>query len=119
MHEILTKCYDSPSEEFDARIIDGPFFVHFFGPFANQTFQQYMAKMHRTLLGFFKNSSRIDLVFDVYLDDSLKAATRAKRGRGLRRHVTAETNQINHQINHQIELIFIEIVETRRSFFIT
>ena len=29
MHEILTKCYDSPSEEFDARIIDGPFFVHF------------------------------------------------------------------------------------------
>ena len=50
MHEILTKCYDSPSEEFDARIIDGPFFVHFFGPFANQTFQQYMAEMHRTEL---------------------------------------------------------------------
>ena len=48
-----------------------------------------MAEMHRTLLGFFQNSSRIDLVFDVYLDDSLKAATRAKRGRGLRRHVIA------------------------------
>ena len=85
MHEILTKCYDSPSEEFDARIIDGPFFVHFLVLLLIRPFNSMWPKC-RTLLGFFQNSSRIDLVFDVYLDDSLKAATRAKRGRGLRRH---------------------------------
>ena len=59
MHEILTKCYDSPSEEFDARIIDGPFFVHFFGSFAYQTFQQHMAKMHRTLRFYYRTHQEL------------------------------------------------------------
>ena len=59
MHEILTKCYDSPSEEFDARIIDGPFFVHFFGSFAYQTFQQHMAEMHRTLRFYYRTHQEL------------------------------------------------------------
>ena len=30
---------------------------------------------------------RVDMVFDAYLEDSLKAVTRRKRGKGIRRHV--------------------------------
>lgn len=37
-----------------------------------------------------QSSSRLDLVWDTYRADSLKASARAKRGKGVRRRVTAE-----------------------------
>ena len=42
------------------------------------------------LLTYFTFFKRIDIVFDVYLPNSLKAATREKRGRGVRKRVSAE-----------------------------
>ena len=35
--------------------------------------------------------SRVDLVWDIYKDDSLKGTARAKRGKGVRRHVVGKT----------------------------
>ena len=34
-----------------------------------------------------RNVSRVDLVWDVYIEDSLKNATREKHGKGVRRHM--------------------------------
>ena len=42
------------------------------------------------LLTYFTFFKRIDIVFDVYLPNSLKAATTEKRGRGVRKRVSAE-----------------------------
>lgn len=39
----------------------------------------------------FRNASRVDVVWDRYLNDSLKNTARAKRGKGVRRRVVAET----------------------------
>ena len=39
-----------------------------------------------------QHASRVDVVFDVYLPDSLKAATRKKRGNGIRRRVEASSS---------------------------
>ena len=36
---------------------------------------------------FLDDVQRVDMVFDAYLEDSLKAATRRKRGKGIRRRV--------------------------------
>ena len=37
-----------------------------------------------------RNVSRVDVVFDQYLPDSLKEAARQKRGKGVRRRVSGE-----------------------------
>ena len=93
MHEILTKCYNAPdNDNYDTLIMDGAFLVHFITPFANSTFKQYANKLYDNLkLNLMRECQRVDLVFDVYIENSLKAATRAKRGKGVRRRVAAET----------------------------
>ena len=41
---------------------------------------------------------RVDMVFDAYWKDSLKAATRTKRGKGIRRHVEGNKQVPGHQV---------------------
>ena len=54
------------------------------------TFLKYAESIFKVLLTYFNFFKRIDIVFDVYLPNSLKAATREKRGRGVRKRVSAE-----------------------------
>ena len=54
------------------------------------TFRKYAETIFKVLLTYFTFFKRIDIVFDVYLPNSLKAATREKRGRGVRKRVSAE-----------------------------
>ena len=54
------------------------------------TFKSYAETIHRLLLSYFTFFRRIDIVFDIYLTNSLKAATREKRGKGIRKRVAAE-----------------------------
>ena len=56
----------------------------------NMTFQKYAETIFKVLLTYFTFFKRIDIVFDVYLPNSLKAATTEKRGRGVRKRVSAE-----------------------------
>ena len=37
-----------------------------------------------------EHADRVDVVFDVYKSDSLKSDTRARRGDGIRQHVSAD-----------------------------
>ena len=52
------------------------------------TFQKYAENIFKVLLTYFTFFKRINIVFDVYLPNSLKAATKEKRG--VRKRVSAE-----------------------------
>jgi len=54
-----------------------------FAEYASQIFIPYFSSK-------FKNASRIDLIWDKYIQESLKGITRAKHGKGVRKHVVAE-----------------------------
>ena len=54
------------------------------------TFIQYAESIFKILELFFLFFKRIDIVFDVYLSNSLKVATQRKRGKEIRRRVSSE-----------------------------
>ena len=73
----------------DALIIDGAALVNTKPPGTSKTFDEYAKEV---ILPYIEHNahrhSRIDVVFDMYFDDSLKGETRKKRGSGARRKVT-------------------------------
>jgi len=77
------------SLDVDCKVLDGPAVVHFLVPgtcgtfedYAKEIFLPYVVKELDTL-------SRINIVWDGYKSDSLKNATREKRGCGTRRRVS-------------------------------
>ena len=74
--------------EVDAVMLDGPAVVHFLTPRNCRTFAEYASKI---FLPFIQRTltmcDRLDLVWDVYHQDSLKSDARTKRGTGARRRV--------------------------------
>jgi len=83
---------DTPN--FDVIIIDGAAMVNILKPIAITTFEDYALKVFIPYLDRqLQNVSRLDLVWDQYLDNSLKAQTRMKRGKGVRRRVAAHVCQ--------------------------
>ena len=69
--------------------LDGAFVVQMLSPKVSNTFQDYnnsifLPYIFRQLQSNFR---RLDIAWDVYLADSLKAGTRSKRGQGQRRKV--------------------------------
>ena len=82
---------DCPSDfdEADVKLIDGAHMVHFFRPDASiKSFCDYVDKkvisyIERQLA----NTKIVDVVWDRYLPDSLKATTRERRGAGIRQRV--------------------------------
>ena len=69
-------------------ILDGAAIVAMLKPEATKTFSDFASKVFipHILLHFHK-VSRVDLVWDRYVADSLKASTRAKCGKGVQRRV--------------------------------
>lgn len=90
----LLACIDpsiqpEPPSHFDAKIFDGAAMVHILPHEHKCTFGEYSDKIfipwtERQL----QSSTRIDIVWDRYHPDSLKATTREKRGKGVRRKVS-------------------------------
>eukprot|EP00112_Aurelia_sp_Birch-Aquarium-sp1_P002124 Seg1231.3 transcript_id=Seg1231.3/GoldUCD/mRNA.D3Y31 product="hypothetical protein" protein_id=Seg1231.3/GoldUCD/D3Y31 len=73
----------------DSVIIDGAALINMLRPGAAKTFEEYANNFFRPhLQAQLRNRKRIDLVWDVYFEDSLKKATRLKRGKGVRRKVS-------------------------------
>jgi hypothetical protein len=53
------------------------------------TFAEYASKVFTPhILKYLQDENRVDMVFDRYFSESLKGATRKKRGKGTRRRVT-------------------------------
>ena len=63
----------SDFEEADAKLIDGAHMVHFFRDYADKTVIPYIERQ-------LANTKRVDVIWDRYLPDSLKATTRQRRG---------------------------------------
>ena len=78
--------------QIDALILDGAAIVNLLRPIGCKTFKAYA---HDVFIKYVKsrlaNVSRLDIVWDRYLENSLKATTRSKRGTGIRRHVLPDT----------------------------
>jgi len=82
--------------DFDCKVLDGPAVVQFlvhgicgtFEDYAKEVFLPYLVKELDTV-------SQIVIVWDVYKSDSLKNATREKRGCGTRRRVSSSTGVVS------------------------
>ena len=71
-------------------VLEGSALVKMRKPSKNQTFKDYSSEVFRSH-GRDYSAERIDVVFDMYKHESLKAATRCKRGKGVRRKIQHDT----------------------------
>ena len=79
-------CTEIPSPE--VKILDGAFIVNTLPQTGCKTFLDYAEKVFIPYLEYqLSNVERLDLVWDVYIENSLKDSTRDKRGQGVRRKV--------------------------------
>lgn len=90
----LLKCLPQASNldsrnQFDCRVLDGAVIVHCLPTVEATTFDEYAAKVFIPYLQQQLHlSKRVDIVWDTYVPNSLKEATREKRGQGVRRKVS-------------------------------
>uniref|UniRef100_UPI00358E9C5E uncharacterized protein n=1 Tax=Myxine glutinosa TaxID=7769 RepID=UPI00358E9C5E len=76
---------DHTTSEVDMVIIDGAAIANVITPGTSETFNEYSKEFMIYVRRQFTGSvCRVDVVFDVYREDSLKAAARKKRGKGIR-----------------------------------
>ena len=75
--------------EASAIIVDESALINTLPPRASKSFEEYATKdVILSVEAFAAIYRRTDIVFDVYIANSLKAETRSKRGQGARRRVT-------------------------------
>ena len=76
----------------DAYVLDGAVIVQMLRPGCSKTFKEYGEKIFVPYIdSILRHVKRLDIVFDVYVSESLKSATREKRGSGTRTRVAAST----------------------------
>ena len=115
----------------DALVIDGAAMVNSKQPRESKTFDDYA---HDVILPYISSClsryQRVDIVFDVYVQDSLKACTREKRGSGVRRKVVGSSktpkvwSSFLRDNNNKTELFkflseMIVAIETNGKVFVT
>ena len=77
-----------PPSTYDCIVLDGAVIVHLLPTAEVSTFQEYADKVFIPYLSQqLQHATRVDVVWDRYLPDSLKESTREKRGKGVRRKV--------------------------------
>lgn len=95
MKSDLLKCIIQPQQPespslFDCKIFDGAVLVHCLPVTGADNFDDYAEKVFIPYISS-QSSQRVDVVWDAYVPDSLKEATREKRGKGVRRKVSGST----------------------------
>ena len=76
----------------DAVLLDGAAIINMLPPGATTTFKEYSELVFLPYVQSQLNkANRVDIVWDEYIPNSLKAMTRQKRGKGTRRRVQPET----------------------------
>jgi hypothetical protein len=76
----------------ECKIFDGAALVHILKPTLVKTFDEYANKIFIPFVNReLKSVNRIDIVWDKYIENSLKESTRQKRGSGVRRKVNPQT----------------------------
>ena len=93
----LLKCLEQPElsdppSTYDCIVLDGAVIVHFLPTKTVNTFSEYAEKIFIPYINkLLQCSTRVDIVWDTYLLDSLKESTREKWGKGVRRKVSTQT----------------------------
>ena len=83
---------NEPPAMFDCMVLDGPVIIHSLPTSGVTTFNEYADKVFMPyLMKQLGNTTRLDIVWDTYIVDSLKESTRTKRGKGVRRKVSGST----------------------------
>ena len=73
-------------------MFDGAVIVHCLPTKAVGTFNEYAEKVFIPYISkHLQHFTRVDIVWDLYIPDSLKESTREKRGKGVRRKVSGQT----------------------------
>ena len=73
----------------DVIILDGAAIINMLKPIGVKILQDYATHVFLPFIkAQLRNVTSIDIIWDVYLEDSLKSTTREIRGRGIRRRVT-------------------------------
>uniref|UniRef100_UPI00358F6B91 uncharacterized protein n=1 Tax=Myxine glutinosa TaxID=7769 RepID=UPI00358F6B91 len=92
LERCCTSCGDAPLV--DVIILDGAAIINMLRPIGIKTFQEYATQVFLPYVkAQLRNVMRIDIIWDVYLEKSLKTTVRENRGKGVRRHV-APSNMI-------------------------
>ena len=73
------------------KLIDGAAFVNINPPRGASTFGNYCSELNEKLKTIGNGLARVDVVFDIYKDKSLKSQTRENRGAGIRVSVRENT----------------------------
>jgi len=94
----LLRCIESDETDspaipvVDAVFLDGAAIVQMLSPGTSKTFQDYADGVFVPYVSTqLAKTRRVDVIWDVYLPDSLKGTTRQKRGKGVRRRVVPTT----------------------------
>ena len=96
-----------------AVVLDGAVIVQMKRPNTCITFDDYAEKVFLPyVLSWFDTHLRVDVVWDVYKKDSLKAEVRRKRGAGIRRRVTPSTKILGNWAG------FLRIDENKEELFV-
>ncbi|KAG0721985.1 hypothetical protein GWK47_045320 [Chionoecetes opilio] len=89
---LAQKTQEEPSGSFDVRVLDGAAVVHLLPVTGITTFDDYASGVFVPhIMRQLETSMRVDVVWDRYLDNSIKESTREKRGKGVRRKVAGQT----------------------------
>ena len=76
---------------FDANVIDGAALVHILPTTSVATFDEYADLMFIPyLVRLLEKCSRLDIVWDTYIQNSIKASARERRGQGVRQKVVGK-----------------------------
>ena len=91
-------------------VLDGAVITQFLKPSTSKTFNEYAQQVFLPyILSKIGQTSRLDLVWDRYISNSLKKTTRAKRGKGIRRRVVdCATIPGNWSTVHSLEMMIIK-----------
>lgn len=83
---------DNAPSNFDVIVFDGAVVVHLLQPTAGiRTFEDYANEVFIPYIGrHLSSSKRVDIVWDTYVNDSIKSSIREKRGNGQRRKVLSQ-----------------------------
>ena len=87
MLHLLAKDQEAPPNFFDAIVFDGAAVVHLLPVTNIGTFDEYASIPY--ILKQLETSAHVDVVWDVYISD-IKASTRERRGKGIRRKVAGK-----------------------------
>ena len=89
----LLKCFEEPEQpklplNYVCRELDGAVIVHVLLTAEDNTFCAYICRQSLFHIGVYmqlEQTTRVDIVWDTYLPDSLKESTQEKRGKGVHR----------------------------------